>query len=284
MTTDRALVLGGGGVAGIAWQTGVLLGLAESGVDVLDVGLVVGTSAGSTVAAQATSGLSLGELFERQVDPALQTPEIAAKLDITEFATAMTDAMVGARDADDARSRIGAMALAANTVNEAQRRAVIAARLPVDTWPSRRLAVVAVDAHSGESRVFDQESDVDLVDAVTASCAVPGVWPPVTIAGRRYVDGGVRSMENADLAVGFDRVLVLSLLPPDAPSGPWPGLDQQVRALEEQGAKVAVVRPDDASVTAIGVNPLDPATREPAARAGREQGRAEAARVAQVWS
>jgi NTE family protein len=196
----------------------------------------------------------------------------------------MTDAMVGARDADDARSRMGAMALAANTVTEAQRRAVIAARLPVDAWPSRRLAVVAVDAHSGESRVFDQESDVDLVDAVAASCAVPGVWPPVTIAGRRYVDGGVRSMENADLAAGFDRVLVLSLLSPDALSGPWPGLDQQVRALEEQGAKVAVVRPDDGSVTAIGVNPLDPATREPAARAGREQGRAEAARVAQFWS
>ena len=78
----RALVLGGGGVAGIAWEIGLLNGLAEGGVDVTRPDLVVGTSAGATVAAQITSGVGLAELFRRQTDPAFQTPELAADFDL----------------------------------------------------------------------------------------------------------------------------------------------------------------------------------------------------------
>src|SRR5581483_5739954 len=125
------------------------------------------------------------------------------------------------------RRRIGAAALAAETIDEAPRRAAVAARVPVDAWPARTLLIVAVDAATGETVVFDRGSGVSLVDAVTASCAVPGVWPPATIGGRRYVDGGVRSGTNADLAVGCDRVVVIVPLMADEPV-PWGGLDQEI--------------------------------------------------------
>src|SRR5262249_32647760 len=105
-------------------------------------------------------------------------------------------------DTPKGRARIGAVALAGGTVAEGDRRGGVEGRRPVREWPRRRLLVTAVDAGSGEFVVFDRDSGVGVVDAVGASCAVPGVWPPVTINGRRYVDGGVRSAANVDLAAG----------------------------------------------------------------------------------
>ncbi|MBC6458337.1 patatin-like phospholipase family protein [Actinomadura sp. HBU206391] len=279
----RALVLGGGGLAGIAWETGILTALADAGADVLGPDLVVGTSAGSTVGAQVTSGLAMEELFQRQVDPALQTRELPADLDLAAFTDTLTKILAGARDPIDVRRRIGAWALETPTVTEAERRAVVAARLPSHTWPRLPLALVAVDANTGETRVFDAASGADLVDAVAASCAVPGTWPPVTIGDRRYIDGGVRSNENAHLAAGYDQVLVLSPQPPGTPAPPWGGLDDEVDQLRRRGTEVTVVRPDEGSVAAMGLNPLDPVIRAPTAHAGREQGRREAARVTSAW-
>ncbi|MFE0389306.1 patatin-like phospholipase family protein [Streptomyces bungoensis] len=267
-----ALVLGGGGVGGIAWITGVLAGLADAGRDVAGAGLLVGTSAGSTVAAQLGSGLGLAELYARQVDPALQAAEIPAVMDLEKFAAEIGAATSAAASVPELRRAVGRVALAARTVPEAERRAVIESRLPSHGWPERALRIVAVDAGSGEPRVFDRDSGVALVDAVAASCAVPGVWPPVTIDGRAYVDGGVRSATNADYAHGADRVLVI------APMGtePFPSeqpLERVVEELRAWGAEVVVVGPDEASRAAMGDNPLDPATRRPAAEAGRQQGR-----------
>ncbi|MEV5301633.1 patatin-like phospholipase family protein [Amycolatopsis methanolica] len=275
----RALVLGGGGVAGIAWQTGLLHGLSESGVDVLGADRFIGTSAGSTVAAQITNGTALAELFQRQVDPALQSPEIPADVDAETIAEMFGAAVSGATDAEDARRRIGELALAARTVPEADRLKVIEARLPVHEWPAAALHIVAVDAATGGDRVFTAESGVSLVDAVAASCAVPGTWPPVTIDGRRYIDGGVRSMENADLAAGCDRVLVLRVT--EVPGST--DLDDQVAALRRDGAAVLVVAPDAAAAEAIGPNLLDPTVREAAARAGFDQAARAVAEVTAVW-
>ncbi|ROS44962.1 patatin-like phospholipase family protein [Amycolatopsis thermoflava] len=275
----RALVLGGGGVAGIAWQTGFLHGLSESGVDVLGADRFIGTSAGSTVAAQITSGTALAELFRRQVDPALQSPEIPADVDAETIAEMFGAAVSGATDAKDARRRIGELALAARTVAEADRLKVIEARLPVHDWPAAALHIVAVDAATGDDRVFTAESGVSLVDAVAASCAVPGTWPPVTIDGRRYIDGGVRSMENADLAAGCDRVLVLRVT--EVPGNT--DLDDQVAALRRNGAAVLVLAPDAAAAEAIGPNLLDPTVREAAARAGFDQAARAVAEVSAVW-
>lgn len=269
----EALVLGGGGVAGIAWITGLLTGLADVGQDVTGVDVIVGTSAGSTVAAQLGSGLGLEALYARQVEPELQAAEIMADVDLTSFGAQIAVMMRKATSVPELRRAVGKFALDAATMPEPERRAVIESRLPSHEWPARALKIVAVDAESGEPRVFDDASGVSLVDAVTASCAVPGVWPPATIDGRRYVDGGVRSSENADYAAGVSRVLVIvplgnvELFPSEKP------LAQAVEELRAGGAEVAIVGPDAASLAAIGANPLDPSTRKPAAEAGRAQGR-----------
>ncbi len=274
----KALVLGGGGVAGIAWMTGVLAGVADSGSDVRDADLVIGTSAGATVGAQLASGLSLDELVARQVDPSLQAAELMADIDLTAYVTELFGLFTDPSDVLACRGAVGRFALDADTVPEAARRSVVESRLPSHDWPAHDLRVVAVDAVSGRHRVFDRASGVALVDAVAASCAVPGIWPPVTIEGARYVDGGVRSGSNADLAAGADEVLVLAplgemeLFPTDA------ALPTAVAALRRAGARVAVVAPDEASRAAMGANPLDPATRAPAAEAGRAQGRSSAPR------
>jgi NTE family protein len=274
MAVDEALVLGGGGVAGIAWMTGLLAGLAEAGQDVTGAALVIGTSAGATVTAQLGSGLSLGELLARQTDPALQSAEITVEIDLEEFGEQFEEYMAKASSPEEMLRQAGAFALAARTVPEAKRRAVIESRLPSHAWPTRRIQLVAVDCETGGMRVFDRESGASLVDAVAASCAVPGIWPPVTIDGRRYMDGGVRSSDNADLAAGAARIVVVSPFGMNAqvPS-PLP-LPEVVARLRDGGAEVTVLQPDEASTAAMGANPLDPATRVPAAETGLAQGRA----------
>jgi NTE family protein len=267
-----ALVLGGGGVGGIAWMTGLLAGLDEAGQDVTGVDLIVGTSAGASVAAQLGSGLSLSELHARQVEPDLQAAEIMVDVDLESWVAGIGAVMAGASSVPEMRRAVGRWALDAATVTERERCAVIESRLPSREWPIRALKLVAVDAESGEPRVFENESGVSLLEAVTASCAVPGVWPPATIDGRRYIDGGVRGA-NADYAAGSSRVLIIlplgevELFPTDK------SLAEAVEELRAGGGEVAIVEPDEASRAAIGANPLSPSTRKPAAAAGRAQGR-----------
>ena len=274
MTGEHALVLGGGGVAGIAWMTGLLTGLAETDDDLTDADVIIGTSAGANVAAQVGSGLPLTDLLARQADPSRQSAEIMAELDVAKLAAELGGYLAGASTPAETLRRIGAYALAAQTVPEAVRRNVIEGRLPSHSWPARRIQLTAVDAVAGELRVFDSASGASLVDAVAASSAVPGIWPPVTIGASRYVVGGVRSADNADLAAGFGRITVISpigfdsLIPSSLP------LREVVAKLRADGSAVTVIVPDAASVTVIGTNALDPATRTPAATAGLAQGRA----------
>ena len=261
-------MLAGGGVTGIAWELGVLLGLRDEGVDVVGgADVVIGTSAGSTVGAQVLSGAALDELYAAQL--ADEHHELTPELDLQLLATIFAELAGGRLPDQEARARIGALALSADTVPEATRRAVIERRLPSHEWPAARFLVTAVDALTGELAVFDAGSGVSLVEAVAASCAVPGVWPTVEISGRRYVDGGVRSTANADLAAGYDEVLVVAPL-----SGPAAGtLDPEVAALRSGGTAVTVVAADDEAAAAMGMNPLDPSMRRPAAEHGRRQGR-----------
>jgi NTE family protein len=275
--TKRALVLGGGGVAGIAWMTGVLTGLAATGADVTDADLVIGTSAGSNVAAQVTSGLPLEELYRRQADPAQQNHEfIPAGVSVEKLMEAWAGFFTEDADLEEVRRKLGALALRTETVTEAERRAVIESRLPVHTWPDRKLIITAVETLSGEPRFLDRTSGVELVDAVAASSAVPGVWPPVTIDGTRFMDGGVRTSTNADLAGGAERVLVVAPI-----ADPW--LEGDVARLTAAGSVVRVITPDEPSLTAFGTNPLDPSSRTPAAEAGLAQGRKAAAEIAAFW-
>jgi NTE family protein len=280
MTAKRALVLGGGGVAGIAWETGIVLGIADespaAAQALLNSDVLLGTSAGSAVAAQLGSGVALADLFARQVTGT--SAEIDPRVgidDITELflaALADPDATVAQK-----RQRIGAVALAADTVAEPLRRNVIAQRLPAHDWPDRELRVTAIDAATGELVVFGRDSGVDLIDAVAASCAVPGAWPPVTIGDRRYMDGGIGSTINLEIADDCAEAVVLVPAGESAPSAFGAGPAVEINGFH--GAALGVFA-DDESLAAFGPNPLDPNCRPACARAGRAQGRREAAVVA----
>lgn len=283
-TRTRALVLGGGGVAGVAWELGILAGLHDAGVDVRDADVIIGTSAGSVVGAQITSGTDIESLFAAQLTPVEQSKERMVEFDPTQMMEIFSQAIAGAgSDIKAIRARIGAYALAAPTIPEAERRIIIESRLPIHEWPQQRLLIVAVDTGTGEEYIIDRAAGVNLVDAVAASCAVPGIWPSVTIAGHRYMDGGMRSATNADLTSGYERILILNPLGANA-NFLGAGLDGEVASLQREGSQVLVIAPDAASTTAIGMNPLDPATRQPSAQAGRSQGRGLAGSVAALWS
>ena len=289
MATDsakrRALILGGGGVTGIAWELGIIAGLHKRGVDLRGTDLVVGTSAGSVVGAQITSGVDLETLFNAQLVPPEQTGERSAAFDPAAMLAMLQRAMAeGASDSQAVRARIGAIARSASSISEDERRAIIASRLPSQEWPQApALRITAVDAESGEPRVFDRTSGVPLVAAVAASCAVPGVWPPVTIEGHQYMDGGMRSVTNADLARGYAQVVILSpagmVIPP-----PFGNPSDEVAQLEHEGSAVRGIIPDTASWQAIGTNVLDVARRAPSAIAGRAQGLALADTLHAFWS
>jgi NTE family protein len=275
-----ALVLGGGGITGIAWEIGVIAGLAEAGVDLTGADLVVGTSAGSVVGAQVAGGAELEAMFGRQLEP--PTAEKVARMTRAGLAR-FGWAMLRSRGKDvEFRRRIGVLALAAEkaglTPSEEERLQVIGSRLVSSEWPDRPLIITAVDAETGEFHPFDRDSGVPLLQAVAASCAVPGVYPPVTIDGRRYVDGGMRSAANADLAHDYERLVVLAPIPRGI--GPMASVDAQVSGMV---SRVAVVSPDKASRLAIGRNVLDPAARAGSAKAGRAQAAAVAERIAEVW-
>jgi NTE family protein len=284
VATGRALVLAGGGIAGIAWETGILRGIADESPAaarlLLDSDVLVGTSAGSAVAAQLAGGSTLGVLFERQL--AESSAEIDSGVDVDDITELFLAALGEPYDPalDETRQqmqRIGAVALATKTVPEPVRRQVIARRLPSHDWPDRVLRLTAIDIATGELVVFDRDSGVELVDAVAASCAVPGAWPPVTIAGRRYMDGGIASAVNLPVAGDCDVAVVLVPSGADAPSPFGAGPAAEIAAFA--GATCAVFA-DGNSLAAFGPNPLDPRCRVASAVAGREQGRREAESVA----
>jgi NTE family protein len=276
---EKALVLGGGGVTGIAWEIGILAGLAEHGVDLTDADLVVGTSAGSVVGVDVRSATGLPELYKAQTQPPGDS-EIYARMGLGVIAKYLR-AMLFSRKPEVARVRVGAMALRAKTETEEARRRVIESRLPALEWPEGKLQVTAVDALTGELMVFDAASGVRLVDAVGASCAVPGIWPAVSINGRRYVDGGIRSAANADLAAGYDRVIIIA--PLVSGYGAMVSPVNQARALGEAGARVTVIKPDKAALRAIGRNVLNPARRPAAAVAGYAQAGSVADEAKIIW-
>jgi NTE family protein len=301
MVHNVALVLGGGGAAGNAWEIGIIAGLAEAGLDLTETAdLVVGTSAGATAAAQVRSGMPpadlLASVLSPPAQPAGQNRERPPSLPMATVFERMRAIGAAATSAAGLQRAMGAFGLESDSVlapGAAQRRAIVAARLPRREWPERPMIVVAVNARTGELAAFDRDSGVELVDAVTASTALPGLVPTVSINGHRYIDGGVRSADNADLASGYANVVVLSPLggqsqaPPEA--GQFEGLRRppewgtdlasQVEALRKQGSRVEVITPDADSRAAMGTNQMDPATRIPAARAGFAQGKQEATRV-----
>jgi NTE family protein len=247
--TTRALVLAGGGLVGIAWELGVLLGLREAGIGTRGWDCIVGTSAGSVVGAAAGGEGGLDALRDAPwVDSASELNEYTATLDPVAIAE-IEGLWFGRPEGPDlaTRAAIGRRAIWAGTDQETRFVRTVGTMLPVDAWPAP-LVTTAVDAESGAFRTFDAGSGVPLVAAVAASCAIPGVFPPVTVGGRRYIDGGVRSGTCADLAAGHDLVVLVALT---QPGGPW---------AMRQAAEVAGLRAGGSRVVEIlpGPEPLGP--------------------------
>src|SRR3954454_23804700 len=274
---ERALVLGGGGSAGNAWEIGVIAGLFDAGLDVTEADLTIGTSAGSTAAAQITGGTPPTELLAdilaaapRPATGPVGSDRGRARVGRASEVMERTSAIIAAaEDAEDMRRRMGAAALEMDAGSDAsaqtQWRATVAARLLSQEWPQRPLFIVAVDAHSAKPVVFDRDSGVDLVDAVAASNSNLGI-PPYGIGGNRYINGGYRRNENADLAAGYARVLVLS---------PFSGrtrhplewgmhLGAQVDELRAGVSRVEMIFPDSDSEHMFGANAMDLSLRPPA--------------------
>jgi NTE family protein len=273
---SRTLVLGGGGVTGVAWELGVLEGLRRAGIDLAAADTVIGTSAGSVVGARLVLG-GLEQAYAGQLDP--PTGEIAAKLGPTTLIR-LTLLMAWRGDEAAKFKRIGKAARAAKAESTVEERmAVIKARIGDPEWPGADLRITAIDIDSGRLEIFDRTSGVRLLEAVAASCAVPLVWPPVTINGVTYVDGGARSPANADLATGADIVVAIAPIPDALVKEHH--LDKQ---LERTGAgRTTVVKPDHEAVAAMGSNSLDPAYRAASAETGLRQGALVAEQVREVW-
>jgi NTE family protein len=296
-SNKRALVLAGGGAAGNAWELGLIAGLSDAGVDVTEADLIVGTSAGSTVAAQITSGTRPAQLYAAILTEVAQPQAGDAGSDggrAPNFSgpnyMQWSNGIIGsAEDAADMRRRMGAAALemdASDGSSQTRWRDIVAARLPSQHWPQQPVRIVAVNAHTGAPVVFDRHSGVDLVDAVAASTSNGfGPVPPYRIGSNRYINGGYRRSENADLAAGYGRVLVLS---PFGGKSRMPlewgmHLAAQVDELRAGGSRVETIFPDSNSEQMFGANAMDLSLRPPAARAGYNQGRVLAGHLTEFW-
>jgi NTE family protein len=285
----RSLVLGGGGVVGIAWEAGVIAGLAERGVRLDQADEMIGTSAGSLVGAWLAGGRDFAAIAAAQAAPAAggrgergPAPDPAALAQI--FRLWMGFERVGPEQARE----LGALALAAPTPPEERSVAWFARELGSSRFPAR-LRLTAVDAVSGGFRVFDAASGVPLERAVAASCCVPGIFAPVSIEGRRYVDGGLRSGTSADLARASGATHVLALVPfargnVGLARLMYERLDAELAELQAAGVAVALLTPTRDDARALGLDFMDPRKRADAVRLGLEAGRREAERAElAVW-
>jgi NTE family protein len=265
-----ALVLAGGGLLGIAWELGVLRGLREAGIDPANADLVVGTSAGSVTGAILGSGVpltdallpeasSLGRELERLMQGA--DSELAGRI----FELWQAD---GGTPDQPTRAQIGALARQATTVPEREYVALFNRLLPPAPWP-RTLTVTAVDVDDGGFVTWTATSGVPLVSAVAASCALPGLFPPVTVGSQRCMDGGVRSGVSADLALGHDPVVVIVPIGGDMVRA---YMERETADLRASGAGVIEIVADEASGFAMGADLMDASRLVAALEAGLRQG------------
>jgi NTE family protein len=295
--TTRALVLGGGGPVGIGWEAGLIAGLDEQGVRLQDADFIVGTSAGSVVGALLALGRPPRDLVAAQVAVAASTrPElrpVQRAADLGPLMEHFRNALTSGKSAQEQRTELGRLALSAETISEEESLATFGRMngLGAAAWPERKFACTAIDTADGSFVAWDARSGAPLGRAVASSCAVPGIYPPITIDGRRYMDGGVGgSTTNAHVASGYDKVLVVSVTSSfsAARAGPYATrlrqrIERELDGLRAGGAAVELIEPDETSLDAFGPSLMDGTRRKPALEAGLRQGRAEAPRVARFW-
>lgn len=297
----RALVLGGGGPVGIAWETGLVVGFARQGIDLREADFVVGTSAGSAVGAQVALGHDLGLRAEKDyvaIDPGAGSDPASSSGPANPGADAMMGLMTAMEESaahegtpDEARAIIGRFALSQQTAPEEAFLGYFA-DLAEEDFPDG-YACTAINAETGEFVVWDRAAGVPLQAAVASSCSVPGIFPPITLAGTRYIDGGMRSGLNADVAVGHDLAVVVSCMATSIPGVEDPRLERMRRQRSDEeavltaaGGRVHQIDPGPAflEVSGMGMFLMD-SSRGPAAyAAGLQQASDEAGRLREAWN
>ena len=293
----RALVLGGGGPVGVGWESGLIAGLEAEGVRVSQADFIVGTSAGSIVGVQLAGGRDAQELYRAQLAIA-DRPEGMGPSEPIDMAPMMAQFLkLYTSDApvQQLRAEIGAFALQAQGDEDAWVAGFAADEIGGSgRWPARAYACTAIDVADGSFVVWDRDSGAPLERAVASSCAVPGIVPPVTINGRRYMDGGIGSTTNATIASGYDKVLVVAVIRPGrgGAAAAMPELaarvarqfEAELDAVRASGSAVELITPTDEVERAFGVNLMAFSRRREAAEMGLRQGKAEAARIAAFWA
>lgn len=296
MSRRRGLVLGAGGVLGAAWTTGALVALEEvAGFDVRTSDVIIGTSAGSVLGALVAGGVSATELRENQLGLATSTGPLAGYT--LDYDRATGGALPGLPKPGLGSTRlllravrsprtISPLAAMSSLLPEGRGNLwsiehLIEAFTPHGEWsPHPNLWIVAMDYETGRRTAFGRAGApaAGLSAAVLASCSVPAWFSPVTIGGRRYVDGGTCSATSVDLLAGMDLDEVYVLAPMasfdyDEPASVAGRVERGFRRtitrrmvreagkVRAAGTSVTMVGPGRADLEAIGVNLMDPARR-----------------------
>jgi NTE family protein len=253
-----ALALGPGGPVGTAWLIGLAAGLREAGVEPAKADVVIGTSAGAIAGAAITAGRDLADLAE--LPPPSGPP---APVDGSVMARVFEVGREPGLEPAEVRRRIGRLALDAGGLPEERHRASMGFLVGTDEWPGTRLLITGMDAVSGEPVVWDASSGVPLSLAVAASSAAPGFAEPVTIGGRRYMDGAFAGWSDAELAEEAGALVVIEPLP----------------HMRGEGGDVRIV-PDERALEAFGPTVGDRSRWAPVYREGLRQAPEAAERIA----
>lgn len=285
--TTRALVLGGGGPVGIAWETGLIAGLAESGADVSGADWILGTSAGSVAGALLATGRTPAAMLEAEFANAARAKEAqpagpGSPPDLMPLMSVFARRPPQGDMPLDLMLELGQISLGGQTVSEEVFLKGFGPLADEQPWPER-YACTAIDTATGEFQLWSSETAAPLGRGVASSCSVPAIFPAITIEGRRYMDGGMRSGTNADLARGHGKVVIVAVMPPAFAPMMLPRLEAEAAVIRAHGGEALLLVPDAACGEAFGPNLMDSSNREAIARAGFAQGQAEAARVEAFW-
>jgi NTE family protein len=278
------LILGGGGVVGVAWELGVLAAItADAGWNPATATVITGTSAGSMAGAITALGRDLPAIVARRtanvtMPDAASAPRSSAST--SAVSSELLDLMRPGTPTVTERARaVGRLARAARpAMDAAAYREFIGASVPAE-WPAGDLRLTTVDCESGETVLLGRDSGLDLIDAVAASCAVPTYFPTVEHQGRHFTDGP-RGPYIAALAAELDlnAIVFVGLRLPF-----MKGADEhtELDKLAARGLPVARVT-DGPAFAAVAADLMDPAAAAVATLIGHNDGRSAAAGVRQA--